>query len=575
MRMSELLLPTLFEEPREAESISHRLMLRAGLIRMLAAGIYSFLPLGNRVLLKVIRIIREEMDRIGAQELLMPALHPKELWMETGRWELYGQDMFKFKDRKDREFGLGPTHEEVITDIVRKIVRSYRGLPKILYQIQTKFRDEPRPRFGIMRGREFIMKDAYSFGRSDEEAGASYENVYTAYCRIFERLGLDYRAVEADPGLIGGSSSHEFMVMAESGEDLTVICDSCGYAANLEQAEVGERRGENKEELRVLELKETPGMKTVEEVSNFLGVSSERLIKTLLYKADGRVIAVLVPGDREVNETKLRRLLGCSCLEMADVKTIEEVSGCEVGFSGPIGLEGVLIIADESIKEGNNFVVGANRTDAHYLNANLDRDFKVGIFGDVKIAEEKDPCSRCQGSLKICRGIELGHVFKLGTQYSEAMHALFMDEEGRERPIIMGCYGIGVTRLIAAIIEQSHDEKGIIWPMSVAPYKILILPVNITDNFQKDLSEELYKELLDQDIEVLIDDRDESAGRKFNDADLIGIPLRLFIGKKAKETGKIEISYRTGEKFFEEREEISEKIKGLIDISAKTPTDYL
>ena len=567
MRMSELLLPTLFEDPKEAESISHKLMLRGGLIRMLAAGIYSFLPLGNRVFLKITRIIREEMDRIGGQELFMPTLHPKELWGESGRWEAYGQDMFKLRDRKGREFGLGPTHEEVITDIVRKIVHSYRDLPKMLYQIQTKFRDEPRPRFGIMRGREFIMKDAYSFDRSEEETEINYQKAYGAYCRIFERLGLDYKAVEADPGLIGGSSSHEFMVMAESGEDITVSCDSCDYAANLEQAEIGgkfEIRN-SKFEIRNLELVETPGMKTVEEVSKFLNVPPNRLIKTLIYKADGRVVAALVPGDRDVNETKLRRLLGCEQLEMADARTIEEVSGCEVGFSGPIGLEGVLMVADYSIKEENNLVVGANRSNAHYINANLDRDFKVAISGDIKVARAGDPCGRCQGSLAVSRGIELGHVFKLGTRYSAAMGAVFTDEDGVEKPIVMGCYGIGVTRLIAAVIEQSHDEKGIIWPMSIAPYQILILPINITDDFQKSLTEELYEEFMGEGVEVLLDDRDESAGRKFNDADLIGIPLRLFIGKKTKESGKIEVSIRGKDKFFEEREKIVERIKNLIN----------
>lgn len=561
--MSRLLLPTLFEDPKEGESISHRLMLRAGIIRPLAAGIYSFLPLGNRVLNKIIAIIREEMDRIGAQEVLLPALHPKELWEETGRWEAYGDDMFRLRDRRGREFGLGPTHEEVITDIVRKTIRSYRDLPKMLYQIQTKFRDEVRPRFGIMRGREFIMKDAYTFARSIEEVEEDYKRAYGAYCRIFERLGLRFCAVEADPGLIGGSSSHEFMVMAESGEDIVVKCEGCGYAANLEQAEIGDGKPEE-EGMKVLELKETPGMKTVREVSSFLSVPPSKLIKTLLYTYKEEVAAALVPGDRELNETKLRRHLGWEGLEMATSEVVERVSGCEVGFSGPIGLEGIKIVADQSISQGVNFVVGANREDFHYMNANPGRDFKADVFCDIKVARDGDPCRRCGGRLKLSRGIEVGHVFMLGERYSEKMGATFTDEDGVERLIMMGCYGIGVTRLIAAIIEQNHDKKGIVWPLSIAPYHVVILLLDPSDPLLRKASEEVYELLQSSKIDVLLDDRDISPGKKFNDSDLIGIPIHLIIGKRMKEEGKIEISLRGGGDLFVTKQELVDRIESLL-----------
>lgn len=471
--------------------------------------------------------------------------------------------MFKLKDRKGREFGLGPTHEEVITDIIRRTIRSYRDLPKMLYQIQTKFRDEPRPRFGIMRGREFIMKDAYSFTRSIEEAKEDYEMVYEAYCRIFERLGLDFRAVEADPGLIGGSSSHEFMVTAKSGEDIIVSCDGCGYGASLEHAEVGDG-GFRKEYkgLKRLELKETPNMRTVEEVSQFLNVSVSKLVKTLIYKSDDEVVAALVLGDREVNTTKLRRILGWEGLEMAEPNIVESLSRCEVGFSGPIGL-GIRIVADPTIIQEANLVVGANKTGFHYINVNPGRDFKIDILQDIKVAKDGDPCKHCKGRLRLSRGIEVGHVFMLGKQYSERMKATFLDKDGVERPIIMGCYGIGVTRLIAAVVEQNHDEKGIIWPPSIAPYNVVILPLNVSNTCLMELSEELYELLQSSNIEVLLDDRDISPGKKFNDADLIGIPISVIIGSKTKNT-TIELGLRGGEKVFFAKSELVEKIKSFL-----------
>lgn len=564
MRMSRLFLYTLFQDPQDAEIISHKLMLRAGLIRKLSAGIYSYLPLGLRVLHKMINIVREEMDKIGAQEVLLPALHPASLWEETGRWEAYGEDMFKLIDRKKSPFGLGPTHEEIITDLVRKEVKSYRQLPLSLYQIQTKFRDEPRPRFGIIRGREFLMKDAYSFHTSDKDAEETYHKFYNAYEKIFTRCGLKFQIVEAESGLIGGAFSHEFMAFSPAGEDKMVSCNKCHYAANLEKAECGIRPKTEDQKLKTEELKlvETPGMKTVEEVSNFLKVSPSQLVKTLIYKADGKIIGVLISGDAQVNESKLRNAIGVKELELADSETIEKATKSPVGFAGPIGLN-IPLIVDASIQAKTNFVVGGNKADAHYLNANFDRDFKVTRFRDIKIVQDNDPCPKCsEGSLTISHGIELGHTFKLGTKYSVAMNANFLDEKGQEHPIIMGCYGIGVSRLIAAYIEQNNDERGIIWQPNIAPYEVLIIPINVSDAEQRDLAEKVYELLLREKISVLLDDRDERPGRKFTDADLIGIPIQIIIGSKTQSSGKIEICYRrTKEKVFEPVENLVQIIK--------------
>lgn len=566
--MSRLFLYTLFQDPQEAEIISHKLMLRAGLVRKLSAGIYSYLPLGLRVLNKIMAIIREEMDKIGCQEVLLPVLHPASLWQETGRWEAYGEDMFKLLDRKKSLFGLGPTHEEIITDLVRREVKSYRQLPLLLYQIQTKFRDEPRPRFGMIRGREFLMKDAYSFHTNDRDTEETYHKFYEAYNKIFTRCGLKFQIVEAESGLIGGSFSHEFISFSPSGEDIIASCDKCGYAANLEKAECGIRLMTNNQrpKMEKLELVNTPGMKTVEEVSNFLKVHPSQLVKTLIYKIDDTVVGVLIGGDAQVNEGKLRRLLGAKEVVLSETVTIEKVTNAPVGFAGPVGLKDVLLIADSSIQTKTNFVVGGNKIDTHYINTNVDRDFKVDKFGDIKFAQDHDPCPKCsEGTLNIHHGIELGHTFKLGTKYSVAMGATFLDEKGQEKPIIMGCYGLGVSRLIPAYIEQNNDERGIIWQPNIAPYEVLILPLDVSNSEQRDLAEKIYNLLLKEKIEVLLDDRDERPGRKFTDADLIGIPIQIIIGAKTKSSGKIELCYRrTKQKIFKPIENLVHTIKEFL-----------
>ncbi|UCD84638.1 MAG: proline--tRNA ligase [Deltaproteobacteria bacterium] len=569
MRYSKVLIPTLREEPAEAEVVSHKLMLRAGMIRKLAAGVYNYLPLGLRVIRKVEQIIREEMDRSGALEVLMPWVQPAELWEESGRWEDYGKELLRFQDRHERWFCLGPTHEEVITDIVRKDVRSYRQLPLNLYQIQTKFRDEIRPRFGLMRGREFGMKDAYSFDADEQGAEESYRVMFDTYCRIFARCGLKFRAVEAETGPIGGSFSHEFMVLAETGEDIVVSCDSCDYAANLEKAEIERSKTPNKEKAKPkpLELVSTPGMKTVEEVCGFLKVKPQSLVKTLIYQGDSGPIAALVRGDHEINETKLRRLVGCERLELASEEVIEQVSGAPLGFAGPVGLK-MRLIADQGIEDMVNFVTGANKADAHLVNVNLGRDFQVEELSDVRVAREGDPCPRCEGKLLFNRGIEVGHVFKLGTKYSKALKATYLDEQGTERLIIMGCYGIGVGRTAAAAIEQHHDDKGIIFPPALAPFQVLILPVNVKEERLSGVAENIHHSLEERGIEVLLDDRDERPGVKFKDADLIGIPLRVTLGNRFIKEGVIELKWRWSEEIDLVREEdmVDEVLKRLKSI---------
>ncbi|MBH0199773.1 MAG: proline--tRNA ligase [Nitrospira sp.] len=543
MKTTQLLIPTLREDPGEAETVSHRLMLRAGLIRKTAAGIYTYLPLGLRVIRKIEQIIREEMNRAGAQELLMPIASPAELWKETGRWEYYGKELLRFKDRHERDFCLGPTHEEVITDLFRREVRSYRQLPLNFYQIQTKFRDEIRPRFGLMRGREFIMKDAYSFDADDAGAKISYQKMYDAYTRIFTRCGLTFRAVEADTGLIGGDVSHEFMVLAETGEATVVYSDQGSYAANLERAEVLPPSELSDVPLRPLTPVATPQRRTVEEVTAFLTISPRQLVKTLLYRADKDTVAVLIRGDHDLNEVKLARLLRVTEVQLADPDTVSRLTDAPVGFAGPIGLRGVRILADHAIKGLRNVVVGANLADTHYVDANWDRDFTVDQFADLRNAQAGDTSPRGPGLLTLAKGIEVGQVFLLGTKYSKSMNATILDDQGKERLAIMGCYGIGVGRTAAAAIEQNHDDKGIIWPFPIAPFHVHLLPVSQSAE-TADATERLYADLSAEGFEVLWDDRTDRAGVKFNDADLIGAPFQIVIGDKGLADGVVEIKVR-------------------------------
>ena len=568
MRWTQSLIPTLKEDPQDAEVISHKLMVRAALIRKLISGAYSYLPLGLRVLQKVSNIIREEMNAKGAQEVLLPAIHPPEFWKKTGRYELLGQVLIKFKDREGRELVLGPTHEEIITDLVANNVKSYKDLPLILYQIQTKFRDEPRARFGVMRTAEFIMKDAYSFDCSTEGMESSYKKMYDAYCRIFERCGLPYIPVEADPGMMGGSVSHEFMVPSDAGEDEIVICQKCKYAASTQVAacktDPGPRSSKTEKKLPIAEV-ETPDMKTIEKVSEFLKVEPKKLVKTLLYKADDKVVALLVRGDFEANETKLKNYLKCAVLELADEKTIEGFTGAPVGFSGPVKLKDTRIVADNSVKDMVNFVTGANKKDAHLVNVNIGRDFETKEFADLRGITNFDKCPACGKAIDIKHAIEIGHTFKLGTKYSEILGAKFLDAEGKTNAIIMGCYGIGVNRIIASLIETSNDKDGIIWPLSIAPYQILIVSLNIANKKIKEISEEVYSKLKAGGYEVLYDDRDISAGIKFKDADLVGIPIQIVIGEKNAKKNIVEIKTRADRKVVEVKlADVESQIKQLL-----------
>ncbi len=548
MRWSRQLIPTLKETPQEAEIPSHQLLLRAGLVRKLSTGLYTFLPLGFRVLRKVEQIIREEMDRAGALEVLMPALQPRELWERSGRYEVMKPVVYEMEDRQGRAVMLGPTHEEVITDLAAREISSYRQLPKNFYQIQTKFRDEIRSRFGLMRAKEFIMKDAYSFDESWDRAEESYQAMYRAYERIFHRCGLRTLAVEADTGAMGGRDSHEFMVPAEAGEDGLVVCEESGYAANLEKAVgLSPDSGVFEEDVPPIEEVATPGKSTIEEVSNFLRVEPRRLIKTLIYRVDGEPVAVLVPGDRELNELKLVHAANGAEVELADDDLIQTVTGAPTGFAGPVGLE-IPILADEKLREYAGGVTGANKADTHLRNVVMSRDVTVRTFADLSFAREGDRCPRSGGPLRELRGIEVGHVFKLGTKYSEAMGALYLDEQGEQQPAIMGCYGIGVTRTLQAVIEQSHDADGIIWPISVAPYEVEVLPIAVQHAESVQCAEALARELEEAGVEVLLDDRDERPGVKFKDADLVGLPLRVGVGEKSLKRGVVEIKDRaTGE----------------------------
>ncbi len=534
MKLSKMLISTLREVPGEAEIASHQLMLRAGMIRKSATGIYTFMPNGVRVLKNVENIVREEMDRAGAQEFLASALIPANLWQESGRWDVMGPEMIRLKDRNGRDFCLGPTHEEVFTDLARSEIKSYKQLPLNLYQIQTKYRDERRPRFGVMRSREFIMKDAYSFDKDNEGLDISYMKMYEAYNKIFTRCNLEFSAVEADSGAMGGSGSAEFMVKSDIGEDEIAFCTGCNYAANTEKA-TSKLEDAEKEEEKELKKIATPNVRTIEELVTFFNTSNKKFAKTLIYKADGKVVAVMVRGDRSLNETKVSNALGGIMeLEMADAETVLKATSAEIGFAGPIGLQVDTLLVDEEVTRMSNFIVGANDTGYHYENVNYERDFN-GIVGDYKLVAEGDMCPKCGSPINIRRGVEVGHIFKLGTKYSESMGANYLDENGKEKPLVMGCYGIGINRTVAAIIEQHHDENGILWPMAVAPYKVIVMPANVKNEEQMNRAEKIYEDLKTRGVDVLLDDRNERVGVKFKDADLIGIPIRVTVGKKVVE----------------------------------------
>ncbi|MDL2285168.1 proline--tRNA ligase [Desulfovibrio sp. OttesenSCG-928-F07] len=549
MLWSRFYIPTLKEAPSDAEVISHKLMTRAGMIRKITSGIYTYMPYGSIAINKVAQIVREEMNRAGAIELTLPMVQPADLWQESGRWEQYGKELLRFHDRHDREYCLGPTHEEIITDLMRGEVRSYRQLPINLYQIQTKFRDEVRPRFGLMRGREFLMKDAYSFDRDNAGADISYKAMYDAYMRIFTRLGLKFKAVEADSGSIGGSFSHEFMVLAQTGEDTIASCTKCNYAANLERAQTVASGKKASGTAPALAEIATPNVKTIEEVAAFLKINANDLIKTLLFEVDGKVIAALVRGDREINEVKIKNYFNADSVELLAPEKVEAVSGAPVGFAGPAGLKVETIVADFELEERNDWVAGANKTDTHVKNLDLTRDAKIAAYIDLRNVTAQDLCPRCGSALELPRGIEVGHVFKLGTKYSEAMKATFLDENGKEQTMIMGCYGIGVTRVVAACIEQNNDENGIIFPPAIAPFTVEILNLDIKSDEVNAKAQEIHDYIESTGFSALLDDRDERPGVKFKDADLIGAPMQIIIGSKGLQRGVVEVKNRkTGEK---------------------------
>ncbi len=565
MRTTNLYAPTLRQTPAEAEVVSHQLMMRAGMIRKAAGGVYTYLPLAWRVLRKIEQIIREEMDAAGGQEIAMPIMQPSELWKETGRWAVYGEEMFRLKDRHDREFCLGPTHEEMVTSLVRDEVRSYKQLPLMLYQIQNKYRDEIRPRFGLMRGREFIMKDLYSFDKDEEGLNLSYKKMYDAYTKIFTRCGLEFRPVEADNGAIGGGHSHEFTVLADAGESNIAYCSSCDYAASDEKAELTVIKAPEEEQLP-LEKVATPDAKTIELVADYLQVPVAKTIKAVAFQTEkDELILTFVRGDHEVNDVKVINAVGAIDLHMADESAITAAGGV-AGFMSPIGIKkGTKIVVDSTVMEMYNAVAGANEVDVHYKNVNPKRDFGEVIVTDIRMIQEGDACPRCGKPVKMTRGIEAGQVFTLGTKYSEALQATFLDENGKEKPLIMGCYGIGVSRTMAAAIEQNNDEYGIIWPRAIAPYEVLVVPVNAKTPEQLALAEEIYTELQQAGADVLLDDRKERAGVKFKDADLIGYPLRVTIGPKALEENQIEVKIRkNGETYNFTREEYKEKVLELL-----------
>lgn len=546
MYFSKAFIPTLKETPSDLDNISAKYMVRSGMIKKIGSGLFEILPLGLKTLMNVINVIRDEMNSIDGQEVKLPLILPKELWIETGRWNVYGKELFRLKDRKNAEFCLAPTAEEAITDLARSFIKSYKQLPIMLYQFGIKFRDEIRPRFGVMRAREFLMKDAYSFHTNEADLEIYYKKVYEAYERICKRCGFKYRVVEAAAGAIGGNFSHEFMVLADTGEEEIAWCN-CGYGANSEKAEcldmVYEKSNEIKQDMQVID---TPNVGTIEDVSKFLNSSVQRFIKTIIYIADKKPIAVLVRGDFEINDIKLQSLIGCEELELASQEIVEEVTGAKVGFAGPINLrKQVKIYADYSVIKVVNGIVGANKTDAHIKNVNYNKDYKADMVADLRKVVHGDICPRCKKEkLQFSRGIEIGHIFKLGTKYSKSMKATFLDASGKENFMVMGCYGIGVTRILAATIEQSYDENGIIWPVAIAPFKVSIIPVDFKDEKTKEVAEKIYKKLKDLRIDVLLDDRDERVGIKFKDADLIGIPFRITVSKKTLVDNVVEFKER-------------------------------
>ncbi|MGE9985153.1 proline--tRNA ligase [Desulfovibrio sp. SGI.169] len=548
MRFSSCYIPTLKESPADAEVVSHKLLLRAGMVRRLTSGLYVYLPLGLKVIDKIANVVREEVNASGFQELLMPMVQPADLWKETGRWEHYGKELLRFRDRNEREYCLGPTHEEVITDLVRGEVRSYRQLPVRLYQIQSKFRDEIRPRFGLMRGREFMMKDAYSFDADSAGAERSYRLMYDAYTRIFRRLGLRFRAVEADTGSIGGSFSHEFMVLADTGEDTIAFCHDCDYAANVERAEVVWKGSPCADVCPAYEKVATPDARGVEEVAAMLGVPATAIVKTMLFNVDGKTVAVLARGDREVNDVKLKNLLKAQDVELAGTAAVEALTRAPLGFAGPVGLN-VPVYADLELQGGTDYVTGANAADAHFRHVDLRRDAAVTAWADLRVITAEDVCPRCGGRIELTRGIEVGHIFMLGLKYSEAMHAAFLDENGKERLMIMGCYGIGVSRVAASAIEQNHDENGIVFPPPLAPFECILLNLDPRDAEVTAKAEEIYSMLQNRGVDVLLDDREERPGVKFKDADLLGAPMQLVVGGKGLARGIVECKdRRSGEK---------------------------
>ena len=544
MRLSNLFGKTLRDDPGEAELESHRLMLRAGMIHQAASGVYSYMPLAWRSLRKIEQIIREEMDAADGQELRMPALQPRELWKQSGRDDDYGPDMFRLEDRRERPMVLAPTHEELLTNMVKANVNSYRDLPLVLYQIQTKFRDEPRPRGGLLRVREFDMKDAYSFHVDEESLDLSYHAMVQAYKNIYERCGLPAIMVEADSGAIGGKDSQEFVLLADSGEDTVLLCEACGYAANAEKAAFT-KTGEADPDMLPLEEVHTPGVKTIEDLARFLDVPTSKTLKAVFYVVDGEFIIITIRGDLEVNEIKLRNELHANELRLATPKEVKE-AGLVAGSASPVGVDGVKIIADDSIRLGSNFAVGANKDEYHLRNANHERDFKADVITDIALAEEGYSCPNCQSTLTARRGIEVGHVFKLGTRYSEVLGAYFPDQSGARRPVIMGCYGIGVGRLLAAAIEQNHDDNGMVLPKTIAPYQVWLTALNVEKDDVAEAAEAIYSGLKDERIEVLYDDRSESAGVKFNDADLVGLPIRLVVSPRNLAQNVVEIKLRAG-----------------------------
>ncbi|TDM47846.1 proline--tRNA ligase [Macrococcoides goetzii] len=562
MKQSKMFIPTLREVPNDADSKSHQLLLKAGMIKQVASGVYSYLPIAKRVLNKIEAIVREEMEAIDGVEILMPALQPSELWSESSRWQSYGAELMRMTDRHGREFALGPTHEEIITSLVRDELKSYKKLPVTLFQIQNKFRDEKRPRFGLLRGREFIMKDAYSFHATEESLDETYQDMYDAYSRIFSRVNLNFRPVIADSGAIGGSHTHEFMALAEIGEDTICYTDESDYAANIEKAEVKYVPNVEHTEEKALEKVHTPGVKTAQQLADLLGKRLDEIVKSMIIKVDDQFIMFLIRGNHELNDVKVKSYFGTETVEMATDEEIQAILGATPGSLGPVGVEKIEIYADNSVQDLNNLAVGANETDYHYVNANLGRDFNVKAFDDFRFILEGEMAADGSGPIKFAEGIEVGQVFKLGTKYSESMNATFLNDQGRAEPMIMGCYGIGVSRTLSAVIEQHHDDKGIIWPTSITPFEIHIITANAKQDTQRELADHLY-DAYKRDYEVLYDDRNERAGVKFNDADLIGVPVRIVVGKQAADEIVEVKNRRTGESFEVPVSELDAKIKAI------------